>query len=96
MLGQYQSGLFQESAAEILTYDPESQRGFLVNAGLTQVDVLDLSDPSQPTLVTSLVTSVVTSVDASQVMPTVLLSKMAWLLLLSVLKIGQSRALLLS
>ncbi|NJK71943.1 MAG: alkaline phosphatase [Synechococcaceae cyanobacterium SM2_3_60] len=53
VLGHYQSGVFDEGAAEIVAYDSESQRGFVINAAAGQVDVFDLSDPSQPTLVTS-------------------------------------------
>ncbi len=50
VLGQYQSGIYRQSAAEIVTYDPASQRGFVINAASGQVDVLDLSNPATPTL----------------------------------------------
>ncbi len=50
VLGQYQSGIYRKSAAEIVTYDPQTQRSFVVNAASGQVDVLDLSDPTNPTL----------------------------------------------
>jgi hypothetical protein len=48
VLGTHQSGIYNESGAEIVSYDPESKRGFVVNAASGQVDVLDLADPSQP------------------------------------------------
>lgn len=48
VLGQYQSGIYQESAAEIVTYDAASRRAFVINAASGEVDVLDLSDPANP------------------------------------------------
>jgi hypothetical protein len=49
VLGQYQSGIYRQSAAEIVTYDPATQRGFVVNAASGEIDVLDLSNPANPT-----------------------------------------------
>ncbi|TNE75118.1 MAG: alkaline phosphatase [Gammaproteobacteria bacterium] len=40
---------FDESAAEIVAYDPASARVFVVNAQQSSVDVLDLQDPANPT-----------------------------------------------
>jgi hypothetical protein len=54
VLGTYESGLFDEGGAEITAYEPSTQRAFVVNSGAGKVDVLDLSDPSLPTLLTSL------------------------------------------
>jgi predicted extracellular nuclease len=48
-VGTYATGIFDESAAEIPAYDPASQRLFVVNANSASVDVLDLSDPTNPT-----------------------------------------------
>jgi YVTN family beta-propeller protein len=48
-IGTYGAGLFDESAAEIPAYDPLSQRLFVTSAG-EGIDVLDLSDPFNPTL----------------------------------------------
>ncbi len=48
-IGTYETGIFGESAAEIAAYDPASQRLFVVNANVPTVEVLDLSDPSNPT-----------------------------------------------
>lgn len=49
LLGRYSTGVFDGSAAEIVDYDPPSQRLFVVNANDSTVDVLDLSDPTAPT-----------------------------------------------
>jgi predicted extracellular nuclease len=50
-IGRYTSGIFNESAAEIPAYDPETQRLFVVNGNDATVDVLDLSNPSNPTFI---------------------------------------------
>lgn len=52
--GRYASGIFDQSAAEIVTFDANTQQTFVVNANSGQVDVLDSSDVTQPTLVQSL------------------------------------------
>lgn len=44
-------------ASEIPAYDPKTRRAFVVNGALGTVEVLDLSDPSAPTLVASLSTA---------------------------------------
>lgn len=49
-LGRYETGLFDEAAAEIVAYDAELARVFVVNAFASTVDVLDLTDPSDPVL----------------------------------------------
>ena len=41
---------FDESAAEIVTYDPATQQAYLVNANAGQVDIVDISSPSTPTI----------------------------------------------
>jgi myo-inositol-hexaphosphate 3-phosphohydrolase/sugar lactone lactonase YvrE len=56
-IGTYATALFDEGAAEIPAYDPGSQRLFVVNAGGSQVDVFDLSDPTNPALIASIDTS---------------------------------------
>lgn len=53
-IGRYQTGQFDESAAEIVDFDPITDRVFVVNAQSGAVDVLDASLPANPTLVTSL------------------------------------------
>ena len=52
-LGTYESGLFDESAAEIVAHDPNSQRLFIVNAFANSIDVVSIADPSHPTLVST-------------------------------------------
>ena len=48
-IGSYETGIFDEGAAEISAYDKKSQRLFVVNADAGTVDILDLSDPTSPT-----------------------------------------------
>ncbi|WP_422126631.1 choice-of-anchor I family protein [Thioalkalivibrio sulfidiphilus] len=66
-IGTYASGIFDQSAAEIVAHDPKTQRLFVVNAFSGQVDVLDIREPSMPTLLfnidPSAYGSVVNSVD---------------------------------
>ena len=54
LLGRYESGVFDKSAAEIVTYDAATEQAFVVNANSGQVDVLDISSPATPTLASSL------------------------------------------
>ncbi len=42
-IGTYQSGIFNESAAEISAYDKTSKRLFVTNASSNSLDVLDVS-----------------------------------------------------
>lgn len=53
-LGVYESGLFDESAAEIVAHDPGTQRLFVVNAFSNSLDVLDIQDPGAPALLFSI------------------------------------------
>lgn len=48
VVGTYESGVFDESAAEILAHDPANQRLFVINANDSTVDVLDVQDPAMP------------------------------------------------
>jgi hypothetical protein len=54
-IGTYDSGVFDESAAEIVAHDPSTQRLFVVNAQQGAIDVLDIEDPSNPLFVETLV-----------------------------------------
>src|SRR5690606_3072229 len=45
-LGTYTTGVFAEGAAEIVAYDPDTKRLFVVNAQAATADVLDISDPT--------------------------------------------------
>ena len=49
LTGSYDSGL-GEGASEISAYDASSHRSFVVNAVEGSIDILDLSDPTTPTL----------------------------------------------
>ncbi|MCC7014139.1 MAG: choice-of-anchor I family protein [Planctomycetes bacterium] len=51
--GRYTTGLGAGSA-EIPAFDPASKHAFLVNAASSTVDILDLSNPSSPTLVSTI------------------------------------------
>ncbi len=53
-LGSYDSGLRDESAAEIVAHDPREQRLFIINAAQSSIDVLDIANPAQPALVRTL------------------------------------------
>ena len=53
-LGTYQSGLFDESAAEIVAHDPNTQRLYVVNANSGNIDVLDINNPANPTLLSQI------------------------------------------
>ena len=48
-IGTYASGLFDESAAEIVAHDPNTQRLYVVNANSGNIDVLDINNPATPT-----------------------------------------------
>lgn len=56
-IGRYESGLFDEGAAEIVAHDPASQRLFVINAQAATVDVLSIVDPANPQLVGKIVAS---------------------------------------
>ncbi len=68
-IGTFETGVFDESAAEITAYDPATQRLFVVNANSGSIDVLDLSNPSNPSqafaIDASLFGGVANSVDVS-------------------------------
>ncbi|WGV25232.1 choice-of-anchor I family protein [Halotia branconii] len=49
-LGTYSTGFFDEGGAEIPTYDPLTQRLFVVNGGAKTIDVISISDPTKPSL----------------------------------------------
>ncbi|NJL48097.1 MAG: hypothetical protein HC929_12200 [Leptolyngbyaceae cyanobacterium SM2_5_2] len=48
-IGTFATGVFDDGAAEISAYDATSQRLFVINSNATTIDVLDLSDPTNPT-----------------------------------------------
>ncbi len=53
-IGRYESDIFDEGGAEIVDYNTPTQRLFVINAQLGGVDVLDVSDPANPTKVDEL------------------------------------------
>lgn len=53
-IGTYQTGVFDEGAAEIVAHDPRTQRLFVINADAATVDVLDINDPTRPLLIGTL------------------------------------------
>ncbi len=53
-IGTYASGIFDASAAEIPTYDAVTQRLFISNDAAKTIDVLSISDPTNPSLLFSL------------------------------------------
>ena len=53
-LGRYETGAFDEAAAEIVDFHAASNHGYLVSALAGTVEILDLTDPSSPTLDTDL------------------------------------------
>src|SRR5687768_8774993 len=50
-IGVYRSSYFDQGGAEIAAYDPATKRVFTVNLADRRVDVLDISDPTVPSLV---------------------------------------------
>lgn len=56
-IGRFETGVFGESAAEIVAYDRESEQLYVVNAKDKTVDILDISDPTSPQLVGVIVVS---------------------------------------
>ncbi len=54
VLGSYQSGIFDEGAAEIVAYDPGSQRLFTTNADANNVTIISIADPANPDSVGSI------------------------------------------
>ncbi|MFZ1986776.1 MAG: choice-of-anchor I family protein, partial [Desulfatitalea sp.] len=48
-LGSYATGIFNAGAAEICAYDARSKTLFVVNGAERAIDVLDVSDPANPT-----------------------------------------------
>jgi len=47
-LGRYESGEYDQGAAEIVAFDPETEQAYVVNASLGEIDIIDLADPTHP------------------------------------------------
>ena len=56
-LGAYETGLFDEAAAEIVAHYPAAQRLLVVSAAAATVEVLDVSDPGEPSKLFDLATA---------------------------------------
>lgn len=66
-LGTYETGVFDESAAEIVEYYAAARRLLVVNAAQAKVEVLDASDPSAPAKLFDLQTTGVASADGTTI-----------------------------
>lgn len=66
-VGTYETGVFDESAAEIVEYYAAGRRLLVVNAAEAAVEVLDASDPSAPSKLFDLQTTGVLSADGTSV-----------------------------
>ncbi|MCS5713005.1 choice-of-anchor I family protein [Herbiconiux sp. CPCC 205716] len=66
-LGSFSTGVFDESAAEIVQFHGGSKRAFVVNAQAGVAQVLDLSDPTTPERLFDLVTAGVVAADGSTI-----------------------------
>ncbi|MEL7420640.1 MAG: alkaline phosphatase, partial [Cyanobacteria bacterium J06555_3] len=56
-IGRYESGVFDDGAAEITAYDPDSQSLYVINGSTATIDILDISDPTEPTFSRAIATS---------------------------------------
>lgn len=54
LIGNYQNGIFDESAAEIGAYDDMNKKLFVVNGDSKAIDIIDMSDPTNPTKISSI------------------------------------------
>lgn len=50
-IGRYETGIYDGTAAEIPAYDAASRRVFVTNSADHTIDIIDVSDPTNPTLV---------------------------------------------
>jgi hypothetical protein len=53
-LGTFETGVFDDGAAEIVAYDAANFRLYVINAAASTVDVLDIADPALPGLLFSI------------------------------------------
>ena len=53
-IGTVSVGSFDEGAAEISAFDPSTDQLFVTNAETDMIDIIDLSDPTTPTVVSSI------------------------------------------
>src|SRR3712207_642525 len=67
VVGSYETGILDESAAEIVTYFAAGKRLLVVNAAQAKVEVLSVADPSAPAKLFDLQTTGVTAADGSRI-----------------------------
>ncbi len=48
LIGRHETGVFDEGAAEIVTFDDVTKRVFVVNASQATIDVLNITNPAEP------------------------------------------------
>ena len=53
-IGRYETGIFNRSASESVTYDPSFQQLYIANNSAGTIDVVDIRDPLIPTLRTTI------------------------------------------
>jgi hypothetical protein len=53
-LGTYESGVFDDGAAEIVAYDPGTETVFVINANQSVVEAISIADPTAPALLFSI------------------------------------------
>lgn len=56
LLSTYETGIFDEGAAEIVVHHAGTQRLYVVNADAGEVDILDIQDPASPEKIGALAT----------------------------------------
>jgi LPXTG-motif cell wall-anchored protein len=66
-IGTYETGIFDEGASEIVSYDAGSKRLFIINAAQALVEVLDATDPTAPVKLFDVPTAGVASGDQTTV-----------------------------
>ncbi|MBE7325966.1 choice-of-anchor I family protein [Nocardioides sp. Y6] len=76
-LGSYETGVFEESAAEIVAWHLQSKRLLVVNAADATVEVLDGKNPRKPRKLFNLDTAGVKSADGSRVPDTAVANSVA-------------------
>jgi len=65
VLGEFtDNAVYDEGAAEIVTYDAGTQNLFVINADAGTIDVLDLADPTNPTLTGTIDGTAIDAADA--------------------------------
>lgn len=56
-IGSYHTGVFDESASEIIAFNPDDEVVYSTNSWRNRIDIIDLSDPTNPTIEDSILLS---------------------------------------